>query len=129
MTAKEYLSRLEVLEEKVGHKKKELEDIQSCCEYFRGNQTDDKALRIVSLERDIESRIIAYMELKNKIIDEIHEMDYSLFIKILYRRYVRNEKNLIRLACDMGYSYKYIINKHGEALAEFGRIHPELNGF
>lgn len=143
MTAKEYLCRLGVLDQKIRHKNQELreakgrrgihtesgnevEDIQTSFTGPCGNQTEVQALRVVSLEEDIENRLIQYMELKHRMIDEIHDVNDSLFIDILYRRYVRNEKNFTQIACDMGYSYKYIVNKHGEALMAFERVHPEL---
>lgn len=144
MTSKEYLSKLGVLDQKIRHKKQELreakgnrglhakkngsevENIQTSIGGPQGNRTESQALRVVSLEEEIENRLIEYMELKHKIIDEIHDVNDSLFIDILYRRYVRNEKNFTQIACDMGYTYKYIINKHGEALMAFERKHPEL---
>lgn len=143
MTAKEYLSQLGLLDQKIKHKKQELreaggnrgiharkdgsevENIQTSFGSAQGNQTEAQALRVVSLEEDIENRIIQYMELKHRLIDEIHDINDSLFIDILYRRYVRNERNFTQIACDMGYTYKYIINKHGEALMAFERAHPE----
>ena len=144
MTAKEYLSQLGVLDQKIKHKKQELreakgsrgihakkdgsevENIQTSFGSPQGNQTEAQALKVVSLEEDIENRLIQYMELKHKMIDEIHDVNDSLFIDILYRRYVRNERNFAQIACDMRYTYKYIINKHGEALMAFERMHPEL---
>ena len=144
MTAKEYLSQLGVLDQKIKHKKQELreakgnsgihakkdgsevENVQTSFGGAQGNQTESQALRVVSLEEDIENQIIQHMELKHKLIDEIHDVNDSLYIDILYRRYVRNERNFTQIACDMGYTYKYIINKHGEALMAFERVHPEL---
>ena len=144
MTAKEYLSQLGVLDQKIKHKKQELreakgnrgihakkdgsevENVQTSFGGAQGNQTESQALRVVSLEEDIENQIIQHMELKHKLIDEIHDVNDSLYIDILDRRYVRNERNFTQIACDMGYTYKYIINKHGEALMAFERIHPEL---
>ena len=141
MTAKEYLSQLGVLDQKIKHKKPELregsrgihakkdgsevENVQTSFGSAQGNQTEAQALRVVSLEEDIEDRIIQYMELKHRLIDEIHDINDSLFIDILYRRYVRDERNFAQIACDMGYTYKYVINKHGEALMAFERAHPE----
>lgn len=143
MAAKEYLSQLDELNKKIKHKKQELLDakrnrgisvgedsesgkVQTSFVGANGKQTESQALRIVSLEEQIEERIIEYMELKHKMIDQIHSLNDSLFIDILYRRYVRNEKNFAQIACDMGYTYKYVINKHGEALQAFEKAHPEL---
>lgn len=92
MTAKEYLSQLGVLDQKIKHKKQELreargtqgihakkngsevENVQTSFGSAQGNQTEAQALRVVSLEEDIENRIIQYMELKHRLIDEIHDI-------------------------------------------------------
>lgn len=143
MTVKEYLSQLDDLNKKIRHKKQELKEakrnrgiiivsdgtdgkVQTSFTGSTGKQTESQALRIVSLEEDIESKIIEYMELKHELIDQIHDLKDGLCIDILYHRYVRGEKNFTQIACDMGYSYKYIINKHGEALIAFEKSHQEL---
>ena len=144
LTAKEYLAQLDELNKKIWHKKQELieakrnrgilfstdgmefDRVQTSFVGSGGKPTESQALRIVSLEEDIENKIIEYMEFRHKLIDQIHDLNDGLYIDILYRRYVRNEKNFNQIACDMGYSYKYIINKHGEALVAFEKIHQEL---
>jgi hypothetical protein len=143
LTVKEYLSQLDDLNKKIRHKKQELNDakrsrgiviasdgtdgkVQTSFTGSTGKQTESQALRIVSLEEEIENKIIEHMELKHELIDQIHDLKDGLCIDILYRRYVRGEKNFTQIACDMGYSYKYIINKHGEALIAFEKSHQEL---
>lgn len=144
ITAKEYLSQLEELEKKVKHKKQQLADakknrgivtisndsevgkVQTSFCGGEGRRTESQALRVVALEEEIENKIIDYMELQNKLIDQIHDLKDGLFIEILYRRYVRTEKDFTKMACDMGYSYKYVINMHGEALVAFENSHPEI---
>lgn len=144
MTAKEYLNKLEELQTKVKQKKQELEDIQNNLGIVTngnggdsvrvqtsfgcatGKRTEQQAIRIASVENDIREKIIEYIETKNKIIDEIHDLNSDLYIDILYRRYVRGEKNFTKIAYEMGYAYKYIVNKHGEALLQFEKIHPLL---
>lgn len=142
MTAKEYLSQLGELTAKINQKTQEFNDIQynigiviksDGTESVRvqtsfvgsnGKQTETQAIRIVTVENDIKDKIIEYIEAKNKIIDQIHNLNNELYIDILYRRYVRGERNFTKMAYEMGYTYKYIVNKHGEALTEFERIHP-----
>ncbi|WP_143318916.1 hypothetical protein [Clostridium sp. HBUAS56010] len=142
MKAKEYLSQLEQLDQKIKHKKQELIEakrnrgistagtetgkIQTTLAGSSGKQTESQALKVVSLEEIIESQIIEYMELKHKYIDQIHDLKDGLYIDVLYRRYIRGEKNFTQIACDMGYSYKHIINKHGEALIAFEKSHQDL---
>jgi hypothetical protein len=142
MKAKEYLSQLEQLEQKIKHKKQELieakrnrgivtggsetDRVQTTLLGSSGRQTESQALKVVTLEEEIESQIIEYMELKHEYIDQIHDLTDGLYIDVLYRRYIRGEKNFTQIACDMGYSYKHIINKHGEALTAFEKSHKDL---
>jgi hypothetical protein len=141
LTAKEYLSQLGELTTKIKQKKQEFNDIQDNLGIViksdgtesvkvqtsfvgaNGKQTETQAIRIVTIENDIKDKIIEYIETKNKIIDQIHNLNNELYIDILYRRYVRGERDFTKMAYEMGYTYKYIVNKHGEALAKFKRIH------
>jgi hypothetical protein len=141
VTAKEYLSQLGNLNRKIDHKKLELveaelsigisrsqegERVQTLLSGSSGDQPGNQAIRILLLKEIIDQKIIEYMEMKDRMIDQIHDLQDGIYIDILYRRYVRDERNFAQIACDMGYSYKYVINKHGEALLKFERIHPEL---
>lgn len=141
MRAKEYLSQLERINCTIRHKKQELyeanvnrgivvksngERVQTSFAGSMGKQTEAQAIRIASIREEINNNIIENIELKHKIIDEIHDLKDGLHIEILYRRYVKLEKDFTRMACDLGYTYKYIINKHGAALAEFEKEHPEI---
>ncbi len=142
MRAKEYLNQLENLDQKIKHKKQELIEakrnrgisiggaetgrVQTTLAGSNGKQTESQALKVVSIEEEIESQIIEYMELKHKYIDQIHDLKDGLYIDVLYRRYIRGERNFTQIACDMGYSYKHIINKHGEALVAFEKSHQDL---
>lgn len=144
MTAKEYLSKLEELNIKLRQKKQELSDVQDNLGIIvksgdgesikvqtsfggaNGNQTEKQAIKIFTVENDIKNKIIEYIEKKNEMIDQIHGLDNELYIDILYRRYVKGEKDFTKLAYEMGYTYKYIINKHGEALLAFGKKYESL---
>ena len=138
MTAKEYLSQLELLSQRIRHKKQELRDeklnlgISVKGETGERVQTsfagaaESQAMRLMNLETEIGEQIVEYMEECHKIIDQIHDLHDSIYIDILYRRYVKQERDFTKLAFAMGYSYKYVINKHGEALMEFERVHPEI---
>jgi hypothetical protein len=142
MRAKEYLSQLDNLDQKIIHKKLELIEakknrgisiggsetgkVQTTLAGSSGKQTETQALKVVSIEEEIESQIIEYLEMKHKYIDQIHDLKDGLYMDVLYRRYIRGERNFTQIACDMGYSYKHIINKHGEALIAFEKSHQDL---
>ena len=143
MTAKEYLSQLGVLNRKISHKKRELEEVRRETGINRngsdesgkvqtsftgptGSQTESQAIRIATLREAISNGIVEYLEQKSLIIDQIHSLDDSLDIDILYRRYVQEERHFEKIALEMGYAYQYIINKHGDALKRFEERFPEI---
>lgn len=141
MTAKEYLRQLEVMQTKIRNLKKELEDIcsdrgisahekgervQTSFCGSSGSPAEEQAVRIVFLESEVRRRIIEYYELKDLMINQIHELNNSLEIDILYKRYVLQEKQFERIAIDLGYSYQYIINCHGSALKSFTEKNPKI---
>lgn len=143
MTAKEYLRKLSMLRTKMENKKRELREInkeigicsrpesgagrvQTSFVGATGNQTEQQAIRIAALKEEISEYLVTYLEEKNKIIDQIHELNDAIYIDILYKRYVREERHFEKIAFDMGYSYQYIINKHGAALKAFEDKFPDL---
>ena len=110
MTAKEYLSQLELLSQRIRHKKQELRDEKlnlgisvkgetgervqtSFAGAAEGNRTESQAMRLMSLETEIGEQIVEYMEECHKIIDQIHDLHDSIYIDILYRRYVKQERD------------------------------------
>lgn len=141
MRAKQYLNRLEILNIKLDQKKAELqvamdemgmstrsygEPVQTSFCGATGNQTEEQAIRIASLQIEIQKQIIEYHEEKDRIINQIHALQNVLFIDVLYRRYVEDETDFVKIAYDMGYSYKYILNAHGRALQEFEKRHKDI---
>lgn len=141
MTAKEYLSQIGCLRRKIKHKQAELEEakqsigiagahdgkrVQTSLCGSSGDQAGNQAIRIVSLEEKLERQIAEYTELKDRIVDQIHSLDDSIDIDILYLRYVQEERHFEKISCDLGYSYQYIVNRHGEALKRFEAKFPEV---
>lgn len=79
-------------------------------------------VKILELENEIDCLIDNYVDLKHKIIGEIHELQNSKYIEILYKRYVE-EKRLEEVAVEMNYTFQYVILLHGYALKEFSEKH------
>lgn len=135
MKAKEYLIQIEVLQAKIEQKQqraKEYRNLAMCSGGFDyskervqtsnlGGQIENPVIRYVALEQEIAENIQMLQARKDKITDEIHNLDNALFIKILYKRYVEC-KNLGKVAKEMKYSYDRIRHMHGEALKEFEKI-------
>lgn len=134
MTPKKYLMQIQKLNVLIDQRLKEQEELR----YFDGVagidyakdkvQTSPKGEapyvraieRIIDLDKEIDALIDEYVDLKNKIIGEIQTLSKSVYIQILYKKYVEF-KRLEVIAVEMNYSYDYIKHQHGYALQEFGR--------
>ncbi len=135
MKAKEYLMQIEILSVKIEQKKqraKEYRDLALCSGGFDyskervqtsnlGGQIEDRIIRYVSLESEITENIFMLQQIKDKITGEIHNLNNSDYIILLYKRYVEC-KTLGQIAKDMHYSYDRIKHMHGNALMDFEKI-------
>lgn len=135
MKAKEYLMQIEILSVKIEQKKqraKEYRDLALCSGGFDyskervqtsnlGGQIEDRIIRYVSLESEITENIFMLQKMKDKITGEIHNLNNSDYIILLYKRYVEC-KTLGQISKDMHYSYDRIRHMHGNALMEFEKI-------
>lgn len=144
MTTKEYLQQIHKQDVKIGQRITQLKKMEA-----RLAQMEDYAYTTGSFDYskdrvqssptggnarieekvDYEKQIEELMEtigrmihdaelLKNKIITEIQSLDNATYVDILYRRYFDCD-SFERIACDMNYTYQYILNLHGEALKAF----------
>lgn len=58
------------------------------------------------------------MEKKHQIINEIQQIDNSVYMEILYKKYVLF-MDLWEISQDMNYNYGYVRRMHGYALQVF----------
>ena len=137
MTAKEYLQQLQKADVIINQRMQEKADLQSRLfsvggfDYTKehvqtslsvGARYEREVVKILELENEIDCLIDNYVDLKHKIIGEIHELQNSKYIEILYKRYVE-EKRLEEVAVEMNYTFQYVILLHGYALKEFSEKH------
>jgi hypothetical protein len=137
MTAKEYLLRLHKADVIINQRIQEKADLRArlssigSFDYSKervqtslpGSAGYEKQIeKIIDLENEIDQLIDEYVDLKHKIIGEIHELQNSKHIEILYKRYVENKK-LEQIAIEMGYTFQYVVLLHGYALKEFSEKH------
>lgn len=134
MTAKQYLSRIRILDIKINNKISELSMLKSKSTSLQAVVINDDKVQtspaldrlgndvsdILELEEEIHKEIKAYNDLKHKIINEIHSLNSRLYIEILYKRYVEF-KSLEEIAVEMDYSYEWIKHNHGYALLNFNK--------
>lgn len=140
MTAKEYLSKLQRLNVIIDQKLKEVGYLRSiadgvgCIDYSQERVSSSPSgeppfvrnvIKIIELENEINKEIDFFVDEKHKIINEIHGLQDSRYIEILYKHYVEF-KRLEVVAVEMNYTYQYVVELHGYALKEFQTTYPDL---
>lgn len=134
MTAKEYLQQIEVLNKKINHRIREAECLHALItggalaynpdkiQTSVGRVQEERLEKYIDMQREINESIKDMVDLKHKIIREIHCIDAgnktATYIEILFRRYIELTP-LTRIAEEMGYNYKWLCQLHGFALATF----------
>lgn len=138
--AKEYLKQLKVLNVKIINKQKELSEMRQLSRSIGSFKYDTekvqtspgkdmlekKAVQCVYLEREIDREIGKFVDLKHKIINEIHALNNSSYIEVLFKRYVEF-KRFEEIAVETNYSYQYVRELHGAALKEFETTYKNLH--
>ncbi len=137
MTAKEYLQQLHKADVIIDQRIQEKADLRARlssigsfdCSKERvqtslpeGAGYEQRIIRIIDLEDEIDHLIDEYVSLKHKIIGEIHGLNDADQIKVLYKRYVLYEK-FEQIAVDLDFSIRNVYFVHGNALQEFQKIH------
>jgi len=81
--------------------------------------------KLIALEQELDRLIDEYVTLKDKIIGEIHELNNTNYITLLYKRYVEF-KTFEEIAVEMHYTYIWVRQMHGYALQEFERTNTNI---
>ena len=81
------------------------------------DQTDLIA-KMIDMEAKADGLRIEALELREKIISQINDMEDPIDAEFLYLRYVKC-LNLELIARKIGYTYEYARQKHGTALQKF----------
>lgn len=133
-TPKEYLRQIRLFDICIKQKEAELaamrSEIESMSAAVTGERVQtsakdkmsEKVSHIVDLERQIIQDKEKFLHMKDRIINEIQSLDNSVYVDILYKRYVEY-KQLEEIAVEMNYSYRQVLRLHGFALQEFKRWH------
>lgn len=140
MDAKEYLGQLEIIDTKILHKEEERESLYSIIEgqgmkydsvkvqTSPSNSQERLVCKCMDLTEEIDADIEKYIEIRDKIIDQIHELKDNRYVKILYWHYVpmnHRTKRLEEISCIMRkrngslYNYEYVNKLHKKALKSF----------
>ena len=133
MKAKQYLRQIQILDMKIDEKTKERNELYEIAINDRGigdmnpdkvrssislHQTEELIVKYADLEREISTMINQFVNLKHKIIDEIHLLDDAAQIDCLYQRYVQYH-TFEQIAVNTGYSIRRVYQIHGDALEAF----------
>lgn len=139
LSAKQYLSQLQIIDTKIQQKIEELEHLKSISycssgidysrERVQTSQTGDsmqkKVCSYVDMSDEINREIDKFVDIKHKITLEIQELTELNFIKILFKVYVQFKT--VKIAADeIGISYQYAKEVHKKALAAFEKMHKRL---
>lgn len=138
MKAKDYLKQLELLDTKINQKMQQVSELRQMAQasgaidYSKdrvqsspSDSLSNAVIRYVTLEEEIDKQIDHFVDMKNLIINQIQGLQNVDHVKLLFKRYVEF-KRLEVIAVEMNYTYQYIRELHGYALAEFQRTYTNL---
>ena len=131
MTAKEYLRQIAVLDAKINRRQKEVEELKTLATHITTTAEGDRVqssgskdrmagivARWVDLEAEIGQMIDHLVEVKHRIIGEIHQLEDARYIQLLEMRYVDMD-TFEQIAVNMQYDIRWVYRLHGFALQEF----------
>ncbi|MBQ3704467.1 MAG: DUF1492 domain-containing protein [Oscillospiraceae bacterium] len=137
MTAKEYLSQAYRLNQLANTKMEQIENLRALSEKvtasYGGEQVshsrnvtslEDTIVRIVAAQGDLNRQLNEIVRLQveiSSLIDKVQNVNYS---EILTKRYLRFMP-WNRIASEMGYSRRWVLQKHGQALEVVERLLKE----
>jgi len=141
LTAKEYLRQIRRIDVHLDHLLKERDELERAQTYLRSPQIDgDRVqtspsgdppwmgyiLKWEKLTEKIGAKWDELIELKMRILTELHELDDNRYVAILVKRYVEF-KSWHKIAYEMNYSIDHVFRLHGEALRAFERRNMTVN--
>ena len=130
MKAKDYLKQVELLDEKIDQRNKQIDDLRQMAvagkgiDYSKdkiqtsvsGDAISEIVIKYIDLENDLNKQIDEFVDLKNKIINEIQSLKDINYVKLLYKRYIEY-KRLEVIAVEMNYCRNLIKFIHNHTLS------------
>ena len=130
MTAKEYLSQVEIKYKRLMHNIEELEELKSSAMYkanieeaervqtSSGAGMADIINRYVDFEKEVEQEEWEYLNFRKEAYKRVFPVDEQFSVNILYERYFKY-KRLDEIADNRGYSLRQIERMHSRAIIKF----------
>ncbi|NDO45986.1 hypothetical protein [Clostridium sp. MD294] len=134
MKAKQYLQQLQKLDSMIEQKLQELYELKKLqgiraidytkqkvqCSRQCGADFETILIKIIDMENEINAEIDRFIDSKHGIINQIQLLENEKYMQVLYKRYVEY-KRLEMVACEMNYTFQYVVLLHGQALKAFER--------
>lgn len=130
LDAKRYLQQIRLYDSRISAKLEELQHTKEMAlrvtptlkkDAASGTGTQDKlaeaVAKIVDLEATINEDISRYIAAKQEISAVIDKLSDPDQLQVLHMRYVQY-KTWEQIACDMGFSYRWVCTIHGRALQQ-----------
>lgn len=137
MNVKRYLQQIEKQKNIIENKNVEIQQLRDLatnisaplCEKVQSSSSGDRvgsiASRIVDMEREQIDRIQSYIILRDNTIKIMESLELKYY-SILFKVYVEC-KPLTIVACELGYTRRYVCDLHKEALEQFGRKYHNIS--
>lgn len=75
----------------------------------------DTVAKMIDYQNQINENIDKFVDMKSSILQVLHTLDNADYISILYKRYFEYKAWEV-IACEMGYTYRWVTKLHGRAL-------------
>ena len=131
MTTKEYLNQISRINRMINNKIAEIQQLRELARSISSINSEDrvqstpnfdkigsKIAKIDELEKKLDETVDKYVDLKNRIVEQIESMEDENTYNILFSRYIE-KKSFELIAIEMDYSWRQIIRLHGKALRKF----------
>lgn len=138
MTAKEYLSEVQRLQNDIELEQRELQSVRDAATRITASYSGvkvhsnshydkvaDNATKIADLESEIVTDIEQLFALKHRIINQIQGLGNINYVNVLYFRYVELN-DFFTIAEQMNYTYQYVVFLHGKALKAFEKQYQDI---
>lgn len=133
--AKTYLMKIRWIDDEIKRAEEEIEHLTALAEGIKAvtydrdkvqtsqdDKMSDAVIKIVAYKEKMLAESLKLIELRDTIRQQIAGMPDPIHRQILFRYYM-DCQSFEKIACDLNYSYQYIINAHGRALQAFEKLY------
>jgi len=138
ITVKEYLMLVSKKDAELDNLQNDKESLEAMLYSFGGRTDGDRVQssrendkfgslfsRIDEKEQKIISAIEELINFKLRVSGQINALKDKRHVKLLYMRYIQYQ-SFETISVEMGYTYQYLIELHGQALKEFSKTYKTL---